>query len=45
MEFREVGNFQVGFDLFSSFRGLSPGGTVSQGSSLSSFSRISPVFG
>ena len=45
VEFHEVGNFRVGFDLSSNFRGLSPGGMVSQGSPLSSFSRVSSVFG
>ena len=45
VEFHEVGNLRVGLDLLSSFRGLSPGRTVSQGSPLSSLSRVSPVFG
>ena len=45
MEFHEVCYFWVGLDLFSSFRGLSPGGTVSRWSPFSSFSGVSPVLG
>ena len=45
VEFHEVCNFRVGFDLSSSFRGLSPGGMISRGSPFSSFSRVSLVFG
>ena len=45
MEFHEVGNLRVSFDLSSSFHGLSPGGMVSWGSPFSSFSRVSLVFG
>ena len=45
VEFHEVGNFWVSFDLFSGFRSLSPGGVVSQGSPFSSPPRVSSVFG
>ena len=45
VEFHEVGNFWVGFDLSSSFRGLFPGGMFSWGSPFSSFSGVSLVFG
>ena len=45
MEFHEVGNFWVGFDLPSNFLILSPGGVVSWGSPFSSFPRVSLVFG
>ena len=45
VEFHEVGNFWVGFDLSSSFRSLFPGRVVSQGPPFSSLSRVSSVFG
>ena len=45
VEFHEVGNFWVGFDLSSSFGGLSPGGMIPWVSPFSSFPRVSPVFG
>ena len=45
MEFHEVGNLWVGFDLSGGFRGPPSGGMVSWGSPLSSFPRISSVFG
>ena len=45
VEFHEVGNFWVGFDLSSSFRSLSPGGVVPRGPPFSSFPRVSLVFG
>ena len=45
MEFHEVGDFRVSFDLSSSFHGLSPGGMVSWGSPFPSFSRVSSMFG
>ena len=45
VEFHEVGNLRVSFDLPSSFRGLSPGGVISRRSPLFSFPRISSVFG
>ena len=45
VEFHEVGNFWVGFDLPSSFCSLSPRGVVSRGSPFFPFSRISSVFG
>ena len=45
MEFHEVGNFRVGFDLPSSFCSLSPGGMISWGFPFSSFPRVSSVFG
>ena len=45
VEFHEVGNLRVSFDLSSSFQGLSPGGMVSQGFPFSSFSRVSSMFG
>ena len=43
VEFHEVSNLWVGFDLSSSFRGLPPGGMVSRGSLFSSFSRVSSM--
>ena len=45
MEFHEIGHFWVGLDFFSSLCGLSPRGTISWWSFLSSFPRISPVLG
>ena len=45
VEFHEVGNFRVGFDLSSSFRDLSLGGMVSRGSPFSSFACVSSMFG
>ena len=43
MEFHEICHFWVGFNFFSSLRGLSPGGTVSRWSSSSSFPGVSSV--
>ena len=45
MEFHEVRNLRVGFDLSGCFRGLPPGGMFSWGFPSSSFPRISLVFG
>ena len=45
VSFHEAGNFQVGFNLSSSFCGLSPGGVVSWSSPFSSLSGVSSVFG
>ena len=45
VEFHEVGNFRVSFDLSSSFCGLSPGGMIPWGSPFSSLSRVPLVFG
>ena len=45
VEFHEVGNFWVSLDFSGGFRGLPPGRMISRGSPLSSFSRISSVFG
>ena len=44
MEFHEIGNLRVSFDLSGGFHGLPPGGLVSWGSPLSSFPRVSSVF-
>ena len=44
MLFHKVSNLQVGFNLLSSFCGLSPGGVFSRGSPFSSFSGVSSVF-
>ena len=45
VEFHEVGDFWVSFDLSGSFHGLSPGGMVSRGCPFSSFPWVSSVFG
>ena len=44
VEFHEVGNLRVSFDLSGGFCGLPPGGMISRRSPLSSFPRISSVF-
>ena len=43
--FHKAGNLWISLDLPSSLGGLSPGGVVSWGSSLSSFPRVSSMFG
>ena len=45
VEFHEVGHLWVSLDLPGGFRGLFPGRMISRRSPLSSFSRISCVFG
>ena len=45
VEFHEISNLRVGFDLSGSFHGLSPGGMVCRGFPFSSFSGVSSVFG